>query len=111
VVIRSSALSMGTLSIMIMKSGYPAVLAAALILVAGGVDALTHLEITAIDQAVLSKLSAQFGMARWGRPQKGYHSLRNSYRHRPIPHDRRFGVFTEARYSGSPRANGFQSLR
>ena len=45
-----------------MKSRYPVVLAATLILVACGVDAQTHLDTTAIDQAVISKLSAQFGI-------------------------------------------------
>ncbi len=32
------------------------------VLVAGGVDAQTHLDTTVIDQAVISKLSAQFGI-------------------------------------------------
>src|SRR5579863_7055504 len=45
-----------------MKSRYAAIFAATLILVAGGVDAQTRLDATAIDQAVISKLSAQFGI-------------------------------------------------
>ena len=45
-----------------MKSTYAAIFAATLILVAGGVDAQTHLDTTEIDQAVISKLSAQFGI-------------------------------------------------
>jgi hypothetical protein len=44
------------------KSTYAAIFAAALVLVAGGVDAQTRLDATAIDQAVISKLSAQFGI-------------------------------------------------
>lgn len=44
-----------------MKSGY-AVFAATLILVAGSVDAQTHPDKNAIDRAVISKLSAQFGI-------------------------------------------------
>jgi hypothetical protein len=43
-----------------MKSTYAAIFAATLMLVAGGVDAQTHLDASAIDQAVISKLSAQF---------------------------------------------------
>jgi hypothetical protein len=45
-----------------MKSRYAEILAATLMLVAGGLDAQTHLDTTAIDQAVISKLSAQFGI-------------------------------------------------
>ena len=45
-----------------MKSRSTAILAATLILVAAGVDARTQLDTTAIDQAVISKLSAQFGI-------------------------------------------------
>jgi hypothetical protein len=45
-----------------MKSRNAVIFAAALILVASGVDAQTHLDATAIDQAVISKLSAQFGI-------------------------------------------------
>ena len=45
-----------------MKSRYAVIFAATLILVAGDVDAQTHLDTTAIDQAVISKLSAQFGI-------------------------------------------------
>jgi hypothetical protein len=45
-----------------MKSTYAAIFAATLILVAGGVDAQKHLDATEIDQAVISKLSAQFGI-------------------------------------------------
>src|SRR6202162_252810 len=45
-----------------MKSTYAPVFAATLILVAGGVDAQTRPDPTAIDQAVISKLSAQFGI-------------------------------------------------
>jgi len=45
-----------------MKSTYAAIFAATLILVADGVDAQTHLDTTAIDQAVISKLSTQFGI-------------------------------------------------
>jgi hypothetical protein len=44
------------------KSTYAAISAAALILVAGGVDAQMRLDTTAIDQAVISKLSAQSGL-------------------------------------------------
>src|SRR5579871_5392315 len=47
---------------MIMKSRHAVVCAATLILVAGGVDAQTHPDTAAIDQAVISKLSAQFGI-------------------------------------------------
>src|SRR5579863_9005871 len=46
---------------MIMKSGHVVIFAGALMLVTGGVDAQTRLDTTAIDQAVISKLSAQFG--------------------------------------------------
>lgn len=45
-----------------MKSTYAAVVTATWILVAGGVEAQTHLNATEIDQAVISKLSAQFGI-------------------------------------------------
>jgi hypothetical protein len=45
-----------------MKSRNAVIVAAALILVAGGADAQTHPDTTAIDQAVISKLSAQFGI-------------------------------------------------
>ncbi len=45
-----------------MKATYAAIFAATLILVAGDVDAQTRLDTTAIDQAVISKLSAQFGI-------------------------------------------------
>jgi hypothetical protein len=45
-----------------MKSGRAIILAATLILVAGRVDAQTRLDTAAIDQAVISKLSAQFGI-------------------------------------------------
>lgn len=45
-----------------MKSRYAVIFATTLILVAGGVDAQKHLDTTAIDQAVISKLSAQFGI-------------------------------------------------
>src|ERR1017187_1782932 len=45
-----------------MKSTYAAIFAATLILVAGDVDAQTHLDTTEIDQAGISKLSAQFGI-------------------------------------------------
>jgi hypothetical protein len=45
-----------------MKSRHAVILAATLMLVAGGLDAQTHLDTTAIDQAVISKLSAQFGI-------------------------------------------------
>jgi hypothetical protein len=45
-----------------MKSTYAAIFAATLILVAGGVEAQTHLDASAIDQAVISKLSARFGI-------------------------------------------------
>lgn len=45
-----------------MKSTYAAIFVATLILVAGGVEAQTHLDASAIDQAVISKLSAQFGI-------------------------------------------------
>ena len=45
-----------------MKARHPEVFAVALILVASGADAQTHLDATAIDQAVISKLSAQFGI-------------------------------------------------
>jgi hypothetical protein len=45
-----------------MKSGCAVIFAAMLMLVARGVDAQTHLDTTKIDQAVTSKLSAQFGI-------------------------------------------------
>jgi hypothetical protein len=45
-----------------MKSRNAVIFAAALILVAGGLDSQTHPDTTAIDQAVISKLSAQFGI-------------------------------------------------
>ena len=45
-----------------MKSTHAVIFAATLILVAGGVDAQTQINTTAIDQAVISKLSAQFGI-------------------------------------------------
>lgn len=45
-----------------MKSTYAAIFAVTLILVAGGVDAQTHFDTTEIDQAVISTLSAQFGI-------------------------------------------------
>ena len=45
-----------------MKSRCAVVLASTLILVAGRVDAQTRLDTTAIDQAVISKLSAQLGI-------------------------------------------------
>jgi hypothetical protein len=44
------------------KSTYGAIFAAASILVASDVDAQTHLDTTKIDQEVISKLSAQFGI-------------------------------------------------
>jgi hypothetical protein len=47
---------------MIMKSRHAVSFAATLILVIGGVDAQTHLNTAAIDRAVISKLSAQFGI-------------------------------------------------
>jgi hypothetical protein len=47
---------------MIMKSRHAVIFAAILILVTGGVDAQTHLDTSAIDQAVISKLSTQFGI-------------------------------------------------
>ena len=47
---------------MLMKSRRAVVFAATLILVTGGVDAQTRPDPTAIDQAVISKLSAQFGI-------------------------------------------------
>src|ERR1035438_5999108 len=47
---------------MIMKSRHVVIFAATLILVTRGVDAQTHLDTTVIDQAVISKLSAQFGI-------------------------------------------------
>jgi hypothetical protein len=46
-----------------MKSRHVTVFAAAFILVTRGVDAQTHLDTTEIDQAVISKLSAQFGIS------------------------------------------------
>ena len=45
-----------------MKSRYAVISAATLILAARGLDAQTHLDTTAIDQAVISKLSAEFGI-------------------------------------------------
>ncbi len=42
-----------------MKSGYAAIFAGTLMLATGGVDAQTHLDATAIDQVVISKLSTQ----------------------------------------------------
>ena len=45
-----------------MKSICAAIFCATLILLAGGVDAQTHLDAAVIDQAVISKLSAQFGI-------------------------------------------------
>jgi hypothetical protein len=45
-----------------MKSGYTVIFAATLTFVAGGLDSQTHLDQTAIDRAVISKLSAQFGI-------------------------------------------------
>ena len=45
-----------------MKSTYAAIFAATLILMGVDVDAQTHLDTTEIDQAVISKLSAQFGI-------------------------------------------------
>jgi hypothetical protein len=45
-----------------MKSTYAPIFAVTLTLVAGGVHAQTPLDTTAIDQAVISKLSAQFGI-------------------------------------------------
>src|SRR5580693_9951536 len=45
-----------------MKSRHAAIFAAASMLVAGGVGAQTRLDTTAIDQAVISKLSAEFGI-------------------------------------------------
>lgn len=45
-----------------MTSTYAAIFAATLILVAGEAGAQTHLDTTEIDQAVISKLSAQFGI-------------------------------------------------
>lgn len=45
-----------------MKSGYAVIFAATLTLVAGGLDAQPYLDTNAIDQAVISKLSAQFGI-------------------------------------------------
>ena len=45
-----------------MESTYAAIFAAILILAAGDVDAQTHLNTTEIDHAVISKLSAQFGI-------------------------------------------------
>ncbi len=47
---------------MLMKSRRAVVFAATLTLVTGGVGAQTRLDPTAIDQAVISKLSAQFGI-------------------------------------------------
>jgi hypothetical protein len=45
-----------------MKSRHAVIFAATLTLVTGAVDAQTHLDTIAIDQAVISKLSAQFGI-------------------------------------------------
>ncbi len=45
-----------------MKSRHVAFFAAILMFVAGGVDAQTHLDASANDRAVISKLSAQFGI-------------------------------------------------
>ena len=45
-----------------MKSTYAAIFFATLILVAGGVEAQTRRDASAIDRAVISKLSAQFGI-------------------------------------------------
>jgi hypothetical protein len=45
-----------------MKSRYAVIFATTLILVADGVDAQKHLDTTAINQTVISKLSAQFGI-------------------------------------------------
>jgi hypothetical protein len=45
-----------------MKSRYAVIFAATLMPVVGDVDAQTRLDTTAIDQAVISKLSAQFGI-------------------------------------------------
>ncbi len=45
-----------------MKFGYAVTFAATLTFVAGGLDAQTHLDTSAIDQVVISKLSAQFGI-------------------------------------------------
>ncbi len=45
-----------------MKSSYAVILAATLVLMNRSVDAQTHLDTTVIDQAVISKLSAQFGI-------------------------------------------------
>jgi hypothetical protein len=44
------------------RSRYAVIFAATLIPLAGGIDAQTHLDTAAIDQAVISKLSAQFGI-------------------------------------------------
>jgi hypothetical protein len=44
------------------NSRYPVAIAATLILVTGGLGAQTHLNTSAIDRAVISKLSAQFGI-------------------------------------------------
>jgi hypothetical protein len=45
-----------------MKSACAAIFSAALIIVVGGVEAQTHPDTNAIDQAVISKLSTQFGI-------------------------------------------------
>ncbi len=45
-----------------MKSGFAVTFAVTLTLVAGGLNAQTHIDTTAIDQVVISKLSAQFGI-------------------------------------------------
>ena len=47
---------------MIMKSRHVVIFAATLMLVTRGIDAQTHMDTTVIDQAVISKLSAQFGI-------------------------------------------------
>jgi hypothetical protein len=45
-----------------MTAGYSVVVVVTLIFVAGGAEAQTHLDASAIDKAVISKLSAQFGI-------------------------------------------------
>ena len=45
-----------------MTSGYAVMFAATLTFVAGGLDAQSHQDTRAVDQAVISKLSAQFGI-------------------------------------------------
>jgi hypothetical protein len=47
---------------MIMKSRHVVIFAATLILMTRGVDAQTRLDTTVVVQAVISKLSAQFGI-------------------------------------------------